>query len=226
MGWNKDWPTDTVSPCASVTQIRDNWEALESWFNTEHAGVTGTNAGKHPQGLPVVLVTSTEPTGGVVGALAFTKHDSTLKLRRSSGWSPLTEYKFSRIRNVAASASISTNDWTLVTTWNSTAASGLYDTLSEWGNNRFTAKGSGFYLVTAHTRWERLQIKDYNKTMGLFKNNTLHTKTSMFSRFKHSLYLYDVVYLNAGDTLHLMVKHSHPTPVLLLSANIHIQRIS
>lgn len=230
MGWIKDYPLTTTRVSGSPDQVRANWEALEEWWDVEHQTFTSAGSGQHTLGqFPVIYYGSDAGSEAVTtpgtGAGAFATDTGVFKIVRAGSWERLTEDSFSRVRNVASATTATSSDWTIITTWESTAASGMYDTLNEWASSKFTAVAEGYYAVYFHTRWDA-EDSDFTKALGLFKNGALHAIARTYGQWVTSIDGYDIVYLTAGQYLQLAVWHNKADFSEIVSANIHIHRIS
>lgn len=232
MGWNKDYPLSTTRVSGSTEQIRANWEAIEEWWDVEHQTFTSAGSGEHTIGrFPALYYGSDAGSDAVTnpgtGAGAYATDTGVLKIVRAGAWERLTEDAFSRVRNVATGTAANSGEWTVITTWESTGASGMYDTLNEWASSKFTATSTGYYLVYFHARWDT-EDSDFTKALGLFRNDVLHTIVRTYGQFITSMDGYDIVYLTAGQYLQLAVWHNKSTEdhSHIVSANIHIHRIS
>ncbi len=229
MGCVANYPLSGTPISGSSDQKRTNFQILESWWNVEHFTFTSAGSGDHTAGRVATLYYGTQAQINALsspgsGGLAWATDKGTLELYRGS-WQRLTENAFSRVRNVASSADIPTNTLTPVVTWESTSASGMYDTLDEWANSKFTAKAAGYYAITFSASF--VFSNTYcRKIIGVYKNGTLCIQASRFDKGGGHCYNFDVVPLNAGDYIEMKVWHNLGSSYILYAGNIHIQRIS
>jgi hypothetical protein len=229
MGWISNWPLSGTPVSGSPDQKQDNFEIIEDWWDVEHFTFTSGNSGEHLPGRVAALYYGTQTqidslVSPGTGSLAYATDKGTLELYRGS-WERLTENYFSRVRNIATSMTIPTSVWTPITTWESSSASGMYDTLDEWSSSKFTARAAGYYLVIFHASWV-YSAAAYQRAIGLFKNGILTTISRRFGSISMYNNACDIVSLNASDYLQLSAWHNHASDKTLNAANISIQRIS
>lgn len=231
MGWVSDWPLSGTPVSGSPDQTQDNFEIIDDWWGVEHFTFTSGTSGEHTPGKVAALYYGSQAeinalTSPGCGSLAYATDKGVLELYRDS-WESITANKFSRVCNVASTLTIPPCAETAITTWGSTAASGMYDTLEEWTSNRFNAKAAGYYLVTVQASWAFVAAADpFNKAIGLYKNASLYA----VSKRNGSSVVYNafcaIVPLNAGEYIRFTAWHNAAGNKTLNQTIIYIQRIS
>lgn len=236
MTWRKIFPLATTSVSGSVAPdpdsgIRDNWTALESWWDVEHTTFTSAGSGAHTFGKFGVMLTAansailalTSPGTGAIG------HDTTNgQLLRYGGtsWVRLTQNTYSRIRKGFGTQTIPTDIWTTMNT-SATVFSGSYDTLGEFNitTYRFVPVATGMYLIKGATQFP-ITTTNYLKGVGIGKNGTLVTKSVLYGASVVTIEVNDILYLTAGDYIELACYHDSLVSVDINGGSLYIMRLS
>ena len=236
--WISNWPLSGTPVSGSPDQKKSNFEIIEDWWDVEHFTFTSTaGSGGHSPGRVAALFYGPQAqidalTSPGTGSLAYATDKGTLELYRgavstsgASGWGNLTADKFSRVYNVADTLTVPPTAETLINTWESTAASGMYDTLDEWASNKFTARAAGYYLVTFQASWA-FTLTSYRRAVGLYKNTSLIAVSRRFGMSALCHNLCTIAALNAGDYLTLTAWQNATSSKTLNKVAVCIQRIS
>jgi hypothetical protein len=235
-GWNKLFPLASTSVSGSAhtdptENVRDNWEALEDWWNVEHSTFTSGGSGTHTFGKFGVLITAansaiTALTSPGTGAIGYDTTNGQLLRYNGTSWVRLTSNKYSRIRQGFGTQTIPTTAWTTMSA-SSATVSGTYDTLGEWNATtfRFTATQAGTYFVKGAAKFP-VTTDNYTKGVGIGKNGVLTTKSVLHGASIVTTEVNDILSLAAGDYIVLACYHEHTSSVDIVGGNIHIMRLS
>ena len=233
--WNKNYPLATTSVSGSVapdpnSQIRDNWDALEDWWDVDHQTFTSAGSGGHVDSTSgiILLGTNAEITGATApgtGAIGYDTTQGQSLIYRSTGWGRLTANKYSRIRVAFGEQSIPASLWTKLAT--GATASGTYDTLVEFNTAtfRFVALNSGFYFIKATIRFPST-TNNYLKGIGLAKNSVFVAKSSNYGSSVRNIDVCDCLSLVSGDYVELHAYHDHTSSVSTVNASLQMIRLS
>lgn len=237
MTWNKAYPLNSTSVSGSVapdpnSQIRDNWSAIEDWWNVDHQTFTSAGSGGHTAGeWGVVLLNTAEAITGATspgtGSIGYDNTNGQLLIYRPSDWGRLTANKYSRARISFGVQTIPTTAWTKLISADTIAASGTYDTLSEFNTStmRFTVLNSGFYFMKATIVFP-ITTSNYLKGIGIAKNGALITKSSGYGSSIRNIDIIDCLSLYSGDYIELYGYHDYTSEVSIVHASMHIIRLS
>ncbi len=234
MAWNKTWPvsegTGTSAVSGSTEQLRANWLAMEAVFQQEHVSIPSANAGDHYPGKTGFVYYGTTSAISAIsspgtGALAYTSDTGEFLIHVPSGtWDRVTEDYWSRIRESTTVAQTITNNlWTKVTI--ASGASGTYDGLSEFSSNRWTALGSGYYLIIGTVSYPSTK-SNYYKAVAISKNGSRVSIVQFYGSAYRTVQVADIVSITAEDYLELYTSHLAGANVNITGASFVIHRIS
>lgn len=228
MAWAANYPLNSTIVKDSTDQKRNNWAAIENWFNAGH--VTFPPNAKHRAGhLPVLfygthaqIAALSDPPSG---AIAFATDLGVFEIHQGS-WKRLTEDYFSRFRDSSAGQSIPHGTWTVIVNWQNPAASGLYDTLDEFGPQTFVPKSDGYYTITFRVTWDSVPLGDFVKSAALYVNGTQAVIDQRFGIAARDNTVNDIFALFKDDIVLGAVYHNRGSNLAVTSARICASRIS
>lgn len=236
MAWNKVYPLTTTSVSGSAAPdpnsgIRNNWAALESWWDVEHTTFTSAGSGGHTFGKFGVMLTATNSailalTLPGTGAIGYDTTNGQLLRYDGTNWVRLTSNKYSRIRKGFGLQTIPITAWTIMNVA-ATTFSGSYDTLGEFNitTYRFVPVVTGMYLIKGATQFP-ITTTNYLKGVGIGKNGTLVTKSGLYGASVVTIEVNDILYLTAGDYIELACYHDSLVSVNINGGSLHIIRLS
>lgn len=235
MAWNKVFPLATTSVSGSAAPdpnsgIRNNWAALEDWWDVEHSTFTSGGSGDHTFGKFGVLLTDANSaivalTLPGTGAIGYDTTNGQLLRYNGTSWVRLTSNTYSRIRKGFGIQTIPITAWTIMNVA-ATVFSGSYDTLGEFSaiTFRFTAIKGGTYLVKGAAKFPVTTI-NYLKGVGIGKNGTLATKSVLYGASVVTTEVNDILLLATGDYIELSCYHGNSAPVDIVGGSLHIMRL-
>jgi len=235
MTWNANFPLNATSVSGSVapdpnSQIRDNWEAIEDWWDADHQTFTSAGSGGHTAGkVGIMLVdTSTAVTAATApgtGSMGYDTTNGQVLIYRTTGWERLPANQYSRLRVGFVEHSIPHDTWTKIITAGTT--SGSYDTLSEFSSvtGRFTVANTGLYFIKATIRFPAVSI-NYQKGIAIGLNGIIWSKSTNYGITVRNIDVADILSLVAGDYVELYGYHDYVDPVTIVYAQMHIIRLS
>lgn len=238
MVWNANYPLSSTDVCGSTEQIRDNWAALEAWWNKEHYDFSSASSGQHDDGRSSVLAKATTSEISAIsspgtGAIAYDTTKGELDIYRwdsagsSAGWERLTEDVYSRVRYGFDSQVITANTYQKVISASSSVISGYFDGLSEMSsaNDKITLSGTAYYWVHGEVEWTA-HSERCRKIIMLRKNGGTIAQYNTYGNEEMFISVNDIVSLTAGDYIELYVWHNASTTLTASKGIIHLTRLS
>jgi len=228
-------PLSSTVMSSSTEQLRANWEIIEDWWAVEHGDPSSATSGAHAIGrVGAMLVDATSGISAVsspgTGSIAINTTLGEMQIYRydsvglTAGWEGITDQDFARIRQGMGAQTIAASTWTQVVCA-ATAFSGSYDGLSEWATYKYTATGTGYYHISIQARWP-ITSSNYSKAVAIYVNGTRRSVKRLYGSAIRHLMLSDTLYLTATQYVQVYVYHSHTVPVDLVSAVMHVTRVS
>lgn len=234
MVWAKTYPLSSTIGSGSTEQIRDNWEALEDWWDVNHSTFTSASSGHHTAGSVGVLLSASTatieavPTPGT-GAIAYDTTIGQLVRYNGTAWIPFTSPSYSRVRKfLLGSQSVPATAWTILQT-TATLSAGEYDTLSEFSTStwKFTVKNTGYYLVRGSLRFNA--STGCLMGIGIKKNGTTDLATALeyvTYPWTRTIDLMDIQFLYTSDYITMIGYHNYTTSLTVYEGYFEIMRLS
>ncbi len=247
MAWNKLYPLDSTGVSASVSGVRDNWQAIETIFDAEHYTFTETTSGYHrpgrmgsiwyvPEANKSLMTTADIGTGGLV----YSSNYGVLWRWNGSAWKRITEDYFSRVsvHNDPTDLQTLTTGVTAELDLTDSDTSGwieTYDGMGEFSTNQITIACSGYYLVIS--RMHLLPAATPLCTMMLTIQWYDFSAAAWFDREYHRIYgvkneLYPVLQVAAirdmvdGDKIRLIGYQNSGSNMIVSEAYLYLTRLS
>lgn len=222
MAWNASKPGSSDGVSASVEDIKANWVALEAFSDVEHTPISSADPGLHDAGVFGALAACASApviTDAGNGALAF---DYTNGVMYSYS-TQLTAWQrdmlsANRVIVKGEEAQLILHSGTRLNCDNE-----IFDPLTAYTDDVFTAPYGGFYLIEAEMSWTGMP-SGYDYELRICKNSTVvsyATKrmgtpliytgpSTTASGYFHSS-ISDVVELSIGDTIVVCAHHTYLT---------------
>ncbi len=219
MGWNASIPTTAEAPCGSTENMRSNWSAIESWFNSGHYTFTSAGSGEHKAGVAGILYKGTSTQVAALsspgtGAMAIDTTKGRIQDYSGSEWRDLTHLYASKVSVDALFPSSSfPSTGTNYPLSGSSSTTVNVDILSEFNETttEFTTKYTGYYYVCAkicHLMGLSYIFSHYGLRIMIYVNGALASVgTSMPLLEGGSSVVADILYLTTGDVVSFKIYH-------------------